>query len=78
MVRCKTIIANLSTYLDEECSPELRRKIEHHLSRCRRCSAVFDTTRKMLVITGDARVFEVPVGFSDRLHRFLSATLASA
>jgi hypothetical protein len=30
----------------------------------------------MLVITGDERVFEIPAGFSKRLHSFLDATLA--
>jgi hypothetical protein len=29
----------------------------------------------MLVITGDERVFEIPAGFSDRLHSFLDRTI---
>ncbi|HZQ70533.1 MAG TPA: zf-HC2 domain-containing protein [Terriglobales bacterium] len=76
MVSCKTIIANLSAYLDRESAPEMRQKIERHLRSCRRCSAVYDSTRKMLVITGDARIFEIPAGFSERLHSFLDATLS--
>lgn len=76
MVSCKTIIANLSEYLDGDASPETRRKIERHLQSCRRCSAVYDSTRKMLVITGDERTFEVPAGFSEKLHQFLEATLS--
>lgn len=71
MVRCKTIIAHLSEYVDAEASPELCHTIEHHLRGCRRCSAVYDSTRKMLVIAGDERIFELPAGFSVRLHRFL-------
>jgi len=75
MVSCKTIRANLSAYLDGEAPLEMRQTIERHLGHCRRCSAVYDSTRKMLVITGDRRVFEIPVGFSERLHSFLDATL---
>ncbi|MGC8536811.1 MAG: anti-sigma factor family protein [Rhizomicrobium sp.] len=75
MVRCKTIISHLSEYVDGEASPELCRTIEQHLRRCRKCCAVYDSTRKMLVITGDERVFEVPAGFSSRLHRFLDKTI---
>ncbi len=75
MVSCKTIRANLSAYLDGEAPLEMRQTIERHLRRCRRCSAVYDSTRKMLVITGDERVFEIPAGFSERLHSFLDATL---
>lgn len=71
MVHCKTIIANLSDYLNGEASPEMRRTIEGHLSHCRRCSAVYDSTRKMLVIVGDERTFEIPAGFNARLHHFL-------
>jgi predicted anti-sigma-YlaC factor YlaD len=72
MVGCKTIIANLSGYLDEEVSPETRRKIERHLRMCHRCSAVYNSTRKMLVIVGDEQVFEIPVGYEERLHAFLA------
>ena len=60
MVSCKTIVAHLSEYVDGDATAEMRQKIERHLRGCRRCSAVYDSTRKMLVITGDERVFEVP------------------
>jgi predicted anti-sigma-YlaC factor YlaD len=78
MVSCKTIIANLSDYFDGDASVEMRQKIEKHLRRCHRCTAVYDSTRKMLVITGDERVFEVPTGFSERLHGFLSEALSKS
>ena len=78
MVSCKTIIANLSEYLDGNAPPEMRQKIERHLRGCHRCSAVYDSTRKMLLITGDERIFEVPAGFSDRLHTFLDKVISSS
>ena len=76
MVSCKTIIANLSAYLDGDAAPEMRQKVERHLRGCHRCSAVYDSTRKMLVITGDERIFEIPSGVSERLHGFLDSTLS--
>jgi predicted anti-sigma-YlaC factor YlaD len=78
MVSCKTIIAHLSEYLDGDASVEMQQKIERHLRGCRRCSAVYDSTRKMLVITGDERVFEIPEGYGERLHGFLDAMLANS
>lgn len=75
MVRCKTIIDHLSEYVDGEASPELRDTIERHLLGCRRCNAVYDSTRKLLVITADERIFELPAGFSARLHRFLDRAI---
>ncbi len=77
MVSCKTIVAHLSEYVDGDATVETRQKIERHLRGCRRCTAVYDSTRKMLVITGDERVFKVPTGFSDRLHAFLDGVLAN-
>jgi hypothetical protein len=62
--------------VDGEATVEMRQKIERHLRGCRRCSAVYDSTRKLLVITGDKRVFEIPVGFSERLHGFLNQALS--
>ncbi|HVH85475.1 MAG TPA: zf-HC2 domain-containing protein [Terriglobales bacterium] len=75
MVRCKTVIANLSNYLDDELAPEMRQKIEKHLRGCRRCSAVYDSTRRMLVIVADERTFEIPMGYSERLHAFIDQHL---
>jgi predicted anti-sigma-YlaC factor YlaD len=76
MVSCKTIIANLSNYLDGDATPEMRQKIEKHLRGCHRCTAVYDSTRKMLVITGDQRVFEIPAGYSERLHSLIDKVIS--
>jgi predicted anti-sigma-YlaC factor YlaD len=34
MASCKTVIANLSNYLDGEIAPEIRQKVEKHLRGC--------------------------------------------
>ena len=78
MVSCKTIIAQLSDYLDGNASVEMRDKIERHLRGCKRCSAVYDSTRKMLVIMGDNEVFEVPEGYGNRLHDFVDRLVEGA
>ena len=76
MVSCKTVIANLTNYLDGDVAPEMRQKIEKHLRRCHRCTAVYDSTRKMLVIIGDERVFELQAEFSVGLHAFLGKAIS--
>ncbi len=75
MVSCKKVIAELSNYLGDSVDPKLRVEIEDHLRRCRRCSTLLDSTRKVLLISGDERTFEVPLGYSERLHRYLDAKL---
>ncbi len=46
MLDCKQVLAELSTYLDDEVTLELARAIEKHLALCRRCWVVYDTSRK--------------------------------
>jgi Putative zinc-finger len=78
MVSCKKVIAELSNFLADGVDPKLRSEIEDHLRHCRRCSTLLDSTRKVLVISGDERTFEVPVGYSERLHQYLNEKLKSA
>ena len=75
---CKDVLANLSGYLDGEASAELRTALEQHISRCRRCRVVFDTTGKMLKIVTDAEPFEVPLSVSARLYTRLEKILSEA
>jgi len=35
-------------------------------SRC--IAAILDSTRNIIILTANERVFELPVGFSERLH----------
>jgi len=39
------------------------------------CSAILDSTRNVLVLTADNRTYELPLGYSDRLHARLEALL---
>lgn len=59
---------NLSNYVDQQGSAELRRAIEGHIAWCRRCHVVFDTTGKELKIVLDAEPFEVPLAVNARLY----------
>ena len=73
---CKDVLANLSRYIDREGSEELRQALEEHISRCRRCRVVFDTTGRMLKIVTDTEPFEVPLSVSARLYARLEKVLA--
>jgi hypothetical protein len=39
---------------------------------------VLDSTRNILVLVADDRTFELPVGYSDRLHARLSEIIEGA
>lgn len=69
---CKHVWGFISDYLDGSVAAELRAEIENHLEHCEICSAILDSTRNILILTGDDRTFELPVGFSERLHERLA------
>ena len=77
MVKCEKVQEELSNYIDEEIEPGLRAAISEHVRKCRRCSVLLDSTRKMLYVVGDERIFEVPVGYSERLHQRLAQQIES-
>jgi predicted anti-sigma-YlaC factor YlaD len=76
MLSCEEVLANLSNYFDGDCSTELRAQLEDHISKCRRCRVVFDSTGKMLKILVDVEPFEVPLAVSARLYSRLQEVLS--
>ena len=50
--------------------------IRDSLDHCEICSAVLDSTRNILILTADDLIFELPVGFSERLHARLDEEMA--
>jgi anti-sigma factor (TIGR02949 family) len=75
-IDCKHVWEHISAYIDGEVDAELRSEIDRHLETCEICSAVLDSTRNVVVLMADSRVFEVPAGFSARLHERLDEELA--
>ncbi len=75
-IDCKHVWEHISAYIDGEVEAELRAMIDRHLETCEICSAVLDSTRNLVVLVADGRVFELPAGFSQRLHERLDRELA--
>jgi predicted anti-sigma-YlaC factor YlaD len=68
---CKHVWEYISEYIDGRVDPQVKEDIERHLEHCEICSAIVDSTRNILILTADDRTFELPVGFSERLHERL-------
>lgn len=71
VIECKHVWNYISGYLDHTLDAETREIVQRHLEHCELCSAILDSTRNILVLTADDRVFELPLGFSERLHERL-------
>lgn len=74
-IDCQHVWEHISSYIDGEVDPALRADIDRHLEHCEICSAVMDSTRNVVVLVGDGRVFEIPAGYSERLHSRLDEEL---
>jgi anti-sigma factor RsiW len=77
-IDCKHVWEHISAYIDDDVSAQLRADIDKHLETCEICSAVLDSTRNVVVLVADGRVFELPAGFSKRLHQRLDVEMGSS
>jgi hypothetical protein len=77
-LNCKHVWAHISEYIDGTVDAKLREEIERHLESCGICSAILDSTRNVLVLMADERTFELPLGYSERLHERLENELNAA
>ena len=75
VVSCEEVWREISNYLEGELDPNLRAAMAEHLRECKHCTAVLDGTRNVVQLYGDERMFEVPAGFSGRLHRKLESAM---
>ena len=71
-ISCLEVVRELSNYIDNDVTPQLREQIHAHLSGCSRCTAVYNGLRNTITLTGDGRAFELPAGFSQRLRAKLA------
>ncbi|WP_260706071.1 anti-sigma factor family protein [Edaphobacter flagellatus] len=75
VLNCRHVWDYISGYLDNTLDAQTRADVEKHLEHCEICSAVLDSTRNILILTADDRVFELPVGYSERLHARLAQAM---
>ncbi len=75
VIECKHVWDHISGYIDHSLSEEVRDMVQKHLDHCEICSAILDSTRNIIVLTADDRVFELPMGFSERLHDRIDSEL---
>lgn len=78
VLECKHVWTHISAYLDQTLDPELLEQVQRHLEHCEICSAILDSTRNILILVGDDRIFELPLGFSERLHVRLEQEIQAA
>ena len=65
MITCDEFFAEFADYLENQVSPEVRQELELHLSQCRACHVLYDSTRKTVKIVSESDSFELPQDIFD-------------
>ncbi len=68
-ISCVEVWREISNYVDEQISPELRERMETHFKTCGHCSAVLDGMRNVVGLVADGRLFQMPEGLHKRLYK---------
>ena len=77
-ITCKIVRRELSNYIEDDVTPELRARIQQHVESCPGCRAVYDGVHNILRLVGGGEVLDLPAGFSRRLlERIKTASLAN-
>jgi hypothetical protein len=65
MITCEEFFVEFADYLENQVSPEVRQELELHLSQCRACHVLYDSTRKTVRIVSESNSFELPQNIFD-------------
>jgi hypothetical protein len=65
MITCDEFFAEFADYLENQVSQEVRQELELHLSQCRACHVLYDSTRKTVKIVSESNSFELPQNVFD-------------
>ena len=58
-ITCDEVWREISNYLEDEISADLRTRMGEHFKGCKRCTAVLVGTRNVVRLVGDAAVFDL-------------------
>jgi anti-sigma factor RsiW len=70
-LNCKSVISELSNYLDGELELAAKRQLEQHLVDCQECNLVVNQTKLTVDIFCDSEPVALPRDVQTRLHEAL-------
>ncbi len=75
MITCDEFFAEFGDYLENRVSPEVRKELELHLSQCRACHVLYDSTCQTVKIVTDNSSFDLPRNISESIIGTVMAKL---
>lgn len=74
-ISCEEVWREISNYLEDATTAELRARMQEHFKGCKHCTAILDGTRNVVRLVGAAGAFELPAGVGDHLYQKLNRKL---
>ena len=75
MITCEEFFAEFADYMENQVSPEVRQELELHLSQCRACHVLYDSSSKTVKIVTESNSFELPQSVSESMIERVMAEL---
>ena len=74
-MNCKSLIREISDYIDGDLDLSVKQELERHLEHCEECKMVVDQTRLTVEVFCDSKPVELPGDVKSRLHDALRRKL---
>jgi hypothetical protein len=65
MITCEEFFLEFGDYLENRVPPEVRKELELHVSQCRVCQVLYDSSCKTVKIVTESGSFDLPKSVSD-------------
>jgi hypothetical protein len=78
LLTCKQFLSELTDYLDEKTSLELKAKLQRHITECPNCWVICDTTKKTIQVYKGMECTAIPEDIHTRLMAAVERKIAAA
>lgn len=77
MLTCKEFVDGISDFIDDDIDPELRERLQKHISECPNCWVVYDTTKKTIQVFKGMDAQPLPEDVRSRLMKAVERRMAA-
>jgi anti-sigma factor (TIGR02949 family) len=77
LLTCKEFVDGISDFIDDDIAPDLRERLQKHISECPNCWVVYDTTKKTIQVFKGMEAQPLPEDVRSRLVQAVEKRMAA-
>lgn len=77
MLTCKEFLSELTDYLDEQTTADIKAKLEKHITECPNCWVICDTTKRTIQVYKGMEACTIPEAVHAKLIAALDKKMAA-